>query len=284
MMPTVLQRLTAVVILLAVGSGCVGDEVVVPVAPVEGGTVPLGALPGQPSSMTLPPAPTAPSATVGSTVVPTIDPVSVPVGDAASGTRVLLIGDTALSRTTARATGDMCDALTDAGWDVSVEAERGRPVEFGDVVLDAILDSSTLVGEDWSVVGLMFGHHLSDDMVDSLDDSIADRFADALASLVDRLGNRPVLLYTVVEIDAEQDGVNDSIRAVAAGRPNVVVVDWATAVDEEPDLVVDGGLLPSDAGASTLAELTADVLGVVDDIESGECIESTFVDDSAIVL
>ncbi|MGA1074766.1 MAG: hypothetical protein ACO307_06470 [Ilumatobacteraceae bacterium] len=286
MTPRPLHRALAAASVLVLSStlGCVGSEVAAPRPPAQGGTVPLGALPGQPSSMTLPSLPAAPTTTVEPVVEPTVDAVSAPLVDDVTGTAVLLIGDTALAETTARATGSMCEVVTDSGWDVQVEAERGRPVEFGGTVLDALLDSAPASGDDWAVVGVMFGHHLSDAMGDALDDSVPDRFGEALAMLVDRLGNRPVIVFTIVEIDPEQSGINDSIRAVAGERPNVVVVDWAASVVDDPTLVVEGGPVPSDAGASTLAELTADVLGEVVDADRGACLESSFVDDSAIVL
>jgi hypothetical protein len=266
-------------------TGCVGAEEAAPLPPVDGGTVALGALPDQPSAMTLPTLPATsdpPSSAPSSTVAAA--PVSVPLADGAGGTAVLLVGDTALAATTSRATDSMCEALVGAGWDVGVEAEPGRPVEFGDAVFDAVIDVSPATGRSWDVVGLMFGHHLSDAMVDDLGESVVDRFAEALGSLVDRIGDRPVVLYTVVETESEQVGIDDAIREIAAARPNVVLVDWAAAVAAEPELVVDGGPLPSDDGAERLASLTADVLGIVVDDADGDCIESTFVDDSAIVL
>lgn len=234
-------------------------------------TVVIGGLPGELSDAS---APTLPAVTIDTTTTTTTEPppepITGPLVDEVLGFRVLLIGDTALSVTTPRAGGIMCDVVSGFGWTVDVEAEPGRPIRFADVVLDELLD------DGWDVVGLMFGHHL---------EGTVDDFGRRLDDVLDRLAPRPVVLYTVAELGDEQVAVNQLLRDRQRARPNVVVVDWAEAVTAEPDVLLDdGGPYPTEEGAGRLALFTAALLSKVPGDQVGACLEPTFTDDSAIVL
>lgn len=259
----------AVVIAVAVGA-CSSDRSAPPPAVVVPETVAIGGMPRPLSDTTMPTLPEVTVASSTTTTEPAPDPISGPLADEVSGHRVLLIGDTALAATTPRAGGILCDVVTGFGWDVEIEAEPGRPIEFADEVLDALLD------EGWDVVGLMFGHHVTVTVAD---------FEQRLDALLERLAPRPVILYTVAEADDVQVEVNRVIRERARSRFNVVVVDWAEATDVEPDVLLeDGGPVPSEEGAGRLALFTAALLSRAPGDEPGTCLESVFTDDSAIVL
>ena len=253
-------------------AGCAGGETAAPFVGVPE-TVAIGGMPRPLSDTSIP---TLPEVVVESTTTPMTptagarDPIRGPLVDEVLDHRVLLIGDTAMAATTPRAGGIMCDIVTELGWDVEIEAEPGRPIEFAEEVLDAVLT------DEWDVVGLMFGHHLTETAAD---------FAAGLDLALDRLADRPVILYTVAELGTEQAEVNRSIREREQSLPNVVVVDWADATNSEPDVLLEnGGPALSEEGAGRLALFTAALLSRVPDGDPGTCVESLFTDDSAIVL
>ena len=257
---------------LLVGAGCGGSAQSVATTPVVPATVELGGMPGPMSGASVP---TLPVVTM--TSVPTSEAIPVvlpPLVDDVRDHRLLLVGDSALVPTTSRADGTMCEFVTELGWDVDVEAEPGRSIGFADGVLDEVLDGQ-LDGQ-FDVVGLMFGNRV---------ELSVDDFAQTLDEVLDRLGARAVILYTVAEVSDEQVEVNQIVRQRGRTRPNVVVVDWADAVAvEQDDPLTDGGPVPNEVGAERLAMLTADVLGDLETDEPGECVEPVFTDDSAIEL
>jgi hypothetical protein len=171
----------------------------------------------------------------------------------------------------------MCEALVGFGWDVEVDAEPGRFVEFGHDVIDARLRPDA--GLDWDVAAVMLGNHLDGDV---------DAFARELDELLDRLAPRPTILYTVTEVDADRAEINRVIRDRPRFHPNVVVVDWAEISAADPDLLlVDGGPEVTEEGSGRLVLVTAGALGPAPGgggADPGECLPSEFTDDSAIVL
>lgn len=266
----------AVVAVIAVGlAGCAGDDGAEPLVIEVPDTVVIGALPGPFSATTNPLPPPATIAETASTTTtePPRAPIAGPLYDAVLGRRVLLIGDTALAATTPRYDGIMCDLVTDFGWDVVVEAEYGRTIEFAEQVLDERLDDPA----GWDVVGLMFGHHLS---------GTVDDFEQTLDDILDRLDDHVVVLYTVAPIGEEQIAVNRALAVRDRSRPNVVEVEWADAVEVEADRLLDDedGPLPSAEGAGRLALFTVALLGEVPGDVTGECLDAVHTDDSAIVL
>lgn len=260
---------------------CSSDPAPTAVAPDVPATVALGELPGplSPIGEAAPPPTTVPATTVPPTTEP-IPEITDTVGAVAEGNRLLLIGDTALATLTTRQGGIGCETLADFGWETAIEAERGRFLAFATEVLDEV---AVDVAEPWDVVGLMFGHHA---------DVGPDEFRTSLEEIVDRISPRPVVLYTVapVTIDgalsAEAVARNDEIRAVAAERPNVVLIDWSQTIQDEQDIdLVEDGFVPTTAGMERLVVLTAGALGdAPDGAADGACVEPVFVDDSAILI
>jgi hypothetical protein len=248
---------------------CAGGETTAPRVVQIPETVAIGGMPGPLSDTTVP---TLPAVTLDSTTTTEAErePITGPLVDEVLGSRVLLIGDTALAATTSRAGGIMCDVVTGFGWDVEIEAEPGRSIAFAGEVLDELLD------DDWDVVGLMFGHHV-DDTVDDFERTLDDVLA--------RLDPRPVILATVAELGDEQAAINRVLRERQRSRPNVVILEWAEATALEPEVLLDeGGPVPSDEGAGRLALFTAALLSRYPGDDPGTCLESVFTDDSAIVL
>ncbi len=77
--------------------------------------------------------------------------------DLVDGRRVLMIGDSIMASTSRRYGGDMCAELVPRGWEVEIDAETGRFVDFGDRVLDARLDA------DWDAAVVMLGNNYGAD-------------------------------------------------------------------------------------------------------------------------
>lgn len=241
-------------------------------------TVALGQLP-EPLSDTssIPAPPTTPPASVAPTTQAPRQPVAGAIADAVVGYRVLLIGDTLLASTAPRNDGIMCDVLSDFGWTVEIAAEPGRFIEFGHEVLDERLLPTD--GEPWDVVALMFGNHFGGDL---------DGFVRQLETMLQRLSPRPTIVYTLSEVNDDAVVINAFIRELPRSFPSVVVVDWAAATEARPIDLLDGdGPQLTEEGSGLLAQYTAAALGKTlrgELGQSGECLASLFVDDSAIVL
>jgi hypothetical protein len=187
--------------------------------------------------------------------------------DLVVGARVLMIGDSIMASTSSRYGGEMCKELVPRGWDVEVDAESGRFVEFGGRVLDARLDAG------WDAAVVMLGNNYGADKA---------VFHGYLDDIVDRLAPRPTVLLTVTEFRPDRADVNDAIYDVAAEHDNVRVVDWAGETASEPDLVGGDGLHLSDLGRARYADLVGSELGWAPGVGEGDCLGSSFTDDSAV--
>ena len=237
------------------------------------GPVPTGELPAPLSTSSVIEFVPSTSSTTTTTVAP-IEPLEGPIADAVSGNRVLVIGSRVLAATAPRNGGATCRVLTDFGWQVEMATEPGRFIEFGNVVLEQRLRPADDL--DWDVIVVMLGETFDGDV---------DVFTDELDVLLDTVTPRPVLLYTVSELEPGQDEINDVIRSRAEIYPNIVIVDWAEATAAEPDILLeDGGPDPTSEGADRLALFMAAALGRPAGEPVGECLPPAFADDSAIVL
>ena len=263
-------RFGAIALLAA---ACIGaDDTAMPTLPDVSDTAALGVLPEPPTTANPPSTPpTVPPSTTEAVVE--VVPITAPVGELADGDRLLLIGDTAMLSLTPRHEGIACAVLSGMGWQVEIEAEPGRYIEFAARVVDQLVVDA---GERWDVIGLMFGQHL---------DTTPDEFGAALDEVLATIGDVPVLLYTRSEIDDATAAVNEVIRDLRGTYPNVLIVDWGAAVVNEQtlDLVADDGL-PTADGMERITLLTAGALGRPAVSDGGQCLEAAFTDDSAIVL
>ena len=190
-----------------------------------------------------------------------------PLRDLVEGERVLMIGDSIMASTSRRYGGEMCEELVPRGWEVEIDAETGRFVDFGDRVLDARLDA------DWDVAVVMLGNNYGADQ---------GVFEEYLTEIVDRLAPRPTVLLTVTEFRPDRAEVNEVIYDIAADNENVRVVDWAAETADDPALVGGDGLHLSDLGRARYADLVGRELGRAPGFGEGDCLGSDFTDDSAI--
>ncbi len=214
------------------------------------------------------PAPvTDPPSTVGSTragSTTTLAPEDR-VGVRADGNRIILIGDSVMASTSRRYSNDMCNALVPLGWQVEVDAETGRFIEFGRKVLDKRLSAG------WDVSVILLGNNYAENQ---------DKYRTQLEQLVERLSPNPVLLLTVTEFKPSRAKVNEVILQMAATHDNVSVVDWAMATKDDPDLTGADGLHLTTKGRQALAEIVALTLGDAPE-QPGDCLKTSFSDDSS---
>ena len=185
--------------------------------------------------------------------------------------RVLMIGDSILASTSSRYGNQMCEAVVPLGWQVAVEAEPSRFVDFGNTVLDRVLPDDVAPEDDWDAAVVFLGSNYRGD---------AFAYEAELVEILDRLEPRPVLLVTVTEYRPNYVEVNVVIDRLGAERDHVTVLDWKT-ISETPGVLSSDRLHPTDAGRRVLADAVAAALGPVPD-GVGDCLRSAFRNDSAV--
>ena len=239
------------------------DDTISPVAPVStlGG---VGEVPVMPSAVREPVVVVRPPVNVDGTEAQLI-------GEIADGNRILMIGDSILASTSSRYGNHMCNAVVPLGWQVAVEAEPSRFVDFGNRVLDRELSDDPDPEDDWNAAVVFLGSNYGSD---------AFKYEVELAKILDRLTPRPILLLTVTEYRPNYVEVNEVVHRLGAERDNVTVLDWKS-ISETPGILSGDRLHPTDTGRRVLAESVAAALGPFPD-GIGECLRSTFRDDSAV--
>jgi len=253
-----LRRITLLLGLLAVATAC-GAASGQGVDPPD--TAAVGGLPAQGfDSSTIEPEQV--STLVRTTV--TIDE-NQQIGAKVPGNRVLLIGDSVMASTSQRYGGEMCAALVPLGWQTEVDAETGRFIDFGDLVLD------TRLAAGWDVSVILLGNNYGENQ---------DVYRQYLAAIVARLSPQPVVLLTVTEFKSSRAQVNTVIFEMAQKYPNVVVLDWAAVTGATPLLTGADGLHLTDSGRATLAAQVSLVLGEAP-VQPGKCLSTGFRDDSS---
>ena len=185
------------------------------------------------------------------------------IGEVAEGSRLLMIGDSIFAALSRRVYNTACPVLTPLGWDVLIEAEIGRSVEFGLRVLSAKLN------QGWDVAAVNLGTNYWRDQ---------DEYRRDLEKILDRLAPRPTILFSVTEWRPEQREVNEVIADQVLERDNVWFVYWR-AVSETPGVLSSDDVHPSDEGNDLMVSLLAEVLGDAPGGGTGRCLESEFVDD-----
>ncbi len=193
------------------------------------------------------------------------------VGDIVAGNRVLIIGDSIMASTSSRYGGQMCDALVPLGWEVAVEAEPSRFIDFGNRVLDKLLVRNPPPGDDWDAAVVFLGSNYGGDQA---------RYEAELRMILERLAPRPTLLFTVTEYRSDYTEVNEVVRRLGSEYDNVTVIDWQ-AIAETPGVLSSDRLHPTETGREVLAQAVAGALGPVS-IGDGACLKSVFRDDSAV--
>jgi hypothetical protein len=227
----------------------------------------VGILPGSnPDALVVATEPTTTTTTVAATEVATTTTVPLPtIGSLVTGNRLLMIGDSITASAAKRYGDELCDALVPLGWQVEVDAEPSRFVDFGNEVLDARLSAK------WDAAYVFLGTNY-------LGDQLAYR--KQLEKIVDRLSPSPVVLLTVTLFDDSRREVNDAITLVGAEFPNVRVVDWGSIAAASAATILrgDGHHLTND-GRLALASTVAGVLGKAPS-DPGKCLSTAFHDDS----
>ncbi len=195
------------------------------------------------------------------------------IGEIAEGNRILMIGDSILASTSSRYGNHMCEAVVPLGWEVAVEAEPSRFIDFGNSVLDRLLpdDPAAAPDDDWNAAVVFLGSNYGSDPV---------KYEAELVRILDRLAPRPTLLLTVTEYRPNYVEVNEVVNRLGAERDNITVLDWKS-ISETPGVLSSDRLHPTDAGRRALAESVAVALGPFAG-GVGECLRSTFRDDSRV--
>jgi hypothetical protein len=192
-------------------------------------------------------------------VTTTTTPFSAP------GNRILMIGDSILASTSKRYSNDMCRALVPLGWQVAIEAEVSRGIDFGVDVVRARGD------DGWDAALVFLGTNYGNDENAYLRD---------LNRIVTELGDIPIVLVTVSEYRDEVREVNTTITAMTDVYDNLSIVDWRAITAAYPDVLNEDGIHPTPAGREVLAEAVATHLGVAP-TSPGSCLDSQFTDDSS---
>jgi lysophospholipase L1-like esterase len=193
------------------------------------------------------------------------------LGVTTEGNRVLVIGDSIMASTSSRYGGQMCDELVPLGWKVAVEAEPSRFIDFGNLVLNEVLDENAAPENDWNAAVVFLGSNYGGDEL---------RYEAELREILDRLAPRPTLLFTVTEYRQNYSEVNEVVRKLGEEYDNVTIVDWE-AIARTPGVLSGDRLHPTETGREVLAQAVAGALGPVA-IGEGECLKSTFRNDSAV--
>jgi hypothetical protein len=261
-----IRAVVAVAVAVAV-AGCgvadgEGDDTIPPVTPVP--TIAgVGAVPAVPVAVREPVVVVRPPVNQDGTEAQLI-------GEKVDGNRILMIGDSILTSTSSRYGNHMCNAVVPLGWQVAVEAEPSRFIDFGNSVLDKVLIDDPAPAEDWDAAVVFLGSNYRGD---------ADEYERELVEILDRLEPRPVVLFTVTEYRPNYVEVNEIVTRLGSERDNVTVLDWA-AISASPGVLSGDGLHPTDTGRRVIAESVAAALGPVEGI--GDCLRSSFRDDSRV--
>jgi hypothetical protein len=203
----------------------------------------------------------SPSSTSSSTT--TTPPVPT-IGSSVTGNRLLMIGDSITASAAQRYGGELCSALVPLGWQVEVDAEPSRFIDFGNTVLDQRLSAK------WDAAYVFLGTNYLGDQ---------QSYRKQLEKIVQRLAPAPVVLLTITEFADNRREVNDAITLVATEFSNVRMLDWGAiaAADAATILRGDGHHL-TNSGRATLASTVASVMGQAP-ASTGDCLPTKFTND-----
>ncbi len=190
---------------------------------------------------------------------------AVTIGSLVAGNRLLMIGDSITASAAERYGGEFCKTLVPLGWQVEVDAEPSRFVDFGSQVLDKRLAAK------WDAAYVFLGTNYLGDQ---------QSYRKQLEKIVQRLSPMPVVLLTVTDFAANRQEVNDVITLVATEFPNVHVIDWGSIAGADAATILRGdGIHLTNSGRATLASNVAAVLGQAP-VQPGGCLSTVFTNDS----
>jgi lysophospholipase L1-like esterase len=156
--------------------------------------------------------------------------------------RVVVVGDSIILG----AQGPLTSAFTNQGWAVTYDAAVSRSTAAG---LDAVESHRA---------------ELTDSLVVSLganDAGSPAAFRQRVQAILDATATVPhVYWVTIREVRDYYGPANQIVREVAAGRPNVTVIDWHAATAGTTDLTSSDGLHLNGAGAARMAQVVTDAV------------------------
>ncbi len=188
------------------------------------------------------------------------------LGAVAKGNRLLMIGDSILSSIAKRYGNEACGLLVPQGWSVALEAEAGQFVEFGLDVLDKRWN------EGWDAVVIELGTNYAGSQ---------DRYRATLEKILDRIGDKPVVLANTTVFRAPQKKVNAVVDEIFERYPNVSLLDWA-AISKSPSVLSGDRIHPTPKGRVVLATAIARAAGIAP-TSPGDCMKVYFQDDSRVL-
>jgi hypothetical protein len=189
------------------------------------------------------------------------------IGPQIQGNRVLMIGDSIFASTSSRYGNEMCNTLTQLGWQVAVEAQAGEFVDFGSRVLGRRWE------EGWDTAVVFLGTNFDGNIV---------RYEEKLREMFDVLSQNPFVVLTTAEFRPKQLEVNEVIKRLAGEYGNVTVLDWAAVANSNGLIGRDGVHLTAD-GRAVLATAVARSLEFSRDRTNGQCLKPVFRDDSKVL-
>lgn len=246
----------AVLLIAAVSCGSSGSDGATTTA-VNGTVAGIGNLPDQVSTTAV--------NSVSETSIP-IESRPLTVGELSNGPRLLMIGDSIFAGVSRRYSNMACDRLVPLGWQVAVEAERGRFIDLGLRIVKKKLPQ----GFDAAVLFLGTNYGKKQDV-----------YKEYLDKILDELAPRPVIILTATEYKPFIQEVNAVIEEEVKTRDNLWLVDWRE-ISKTPGTLWKDGIHPVDAGNVLLMDSIIQVLGNAPGGDPGECLKVEFKDDAPL--
>lgn len=182
----------------------------------------------------------------------------VPIAERVAGNKLLMVGDSIFAGAASRYGNEACSTLVPLDWQVDVEAESGRAIDFGERVV------RQMVPQGWDVIVFFLGTNYGGNEVG---------YREYLVKALDHIGpDTPVILLTTTVYAAKQEEVNTIIREEAASRPNITVLDWA-AMSEAPGMLSGDGYHPTELGRQTMMDAVSLLVGRAP-LSPGKCLQS----------
>jgi len=199
-----------------------------------------------------------------SSVPPGSRPITV--GELSSGPRLLMIGDSIFAGISRRYGNMACERLVPLGWQVAVEAERGRFIDLGLRIVKQKLPQ----GFDAAVLFLGTNYGQKQDV-----------YQEYLEKILDELAPRPVIILTATEYKPFMREVNAVIEEEVRTRDNLWLVDWRE-ISKTPGALWKDGIHPVDEGNALLLDSIIEALGNAPGDVPGECLNVEFKDDAPL--
>ena len=189
-----------------------------------------------------------------------------PLGSMVEGPRLLMIGDSIFASTSSRYGNEMCKALTQLGWQMAMEAEAGRFVDFGQKVLRSRFDAG------WDAVVVFLGTNY---------DGNEENYETRLREIIETVWPTKMVLLTTAMFRDTQAEVNEVIKKMRQEYDNITVLDWG-AIAASPGVIGGDRVHLTQDGRSVLAAAVARALNFAPGREEGKCLDSQFRDDSEV--